>query len=160
MPASMAFYEQLGFEVGNTHADEGSGETDWAALERLVALATEHDFLLFEDDPYRLIHFGDEPGQTMLDMDTADRAEPEAAELKQGRLREKIAALKEQLAREPVRLPPLVVLARVRRLGGGVGDLDEELLVHGPEQALDLSPALRASGGGVGQLDAELRAGT
>jgi len=28
-------------------------------------------------------------------MDTADRAEPEAAELKKGRLREKIAALKE-----------------------------------------------------------------
>ena len=32
--ASIAFYEQLGFEVGNTHADESSGETDWAALER------------------------------------------------------------------------------------------------------------------------------
>lgn len=31
---SIAFYEQLGFEVGNTHADEVSGETDWAALER------------------------------------------------------------------------------------------------------------------------------
>src|ERR1700694_2466514 len=30
-------------------------------------------------------------------MDTADRAEPEAAELKKGRLREKIAALKEQM---------------------------------------------------------------
>ena len=34
VPTSIAFYEQLGFEVGNTHADEGSGETDWAALER------------------------------------------------------------------------------------------------------------------------------
>jgi transposase len=32
-------------------------------------------------------------------MDTADRAEPEVAELKQGRLREKIAALKEQMQR-------------------------------------------------------------
>jgi transposase len=32
-------------------------------------------------------------------MDTADRAEPEAAELKKGRLREKIAALKEQMQR-------------------------------------------------------------
>ena len=32
--ASAAFYEQLGFEVGNTHADAGTGETVWAALER------------------------------------------------------------------------------------------------------------------------------
>ena len=31
---SVAFYERLGFEVGNTHADPGSGETLWAALER------------------------------------------------------------------------------------------------------------------------------
>src|SRR5437870_3247534 len=35
----------------------------------------------------------------LADMDTADRAEPEAAELKKGRLREKIAALKEQMQR-------------------------------------------------------------
>src|SRR2546427_5060460 len=35
----------------------------------------------------------------LADMDTADRAEPEAAELKKGRLREKIAALKEQKQR-------------------------------------------------------------
>ena len=32
--ASMAFYEQLGFEVGNTHADPQGGEIVWAALER------------------------------------------------------------------------------------------------------------------------------
>jgi transposase len=32
-------------------------------------------------------------------MDTADRAEPEAAELKKGRLRDKLAALKEQMQR-------------------------------------------------------------
>jgi len=32
--ASMAFYEQLGFEIGNSHADPGSGEVVWAALER------------------------------------------------------------------------------------------------------------------------------
>ena len=31
---SIAFYEQLGFETGNTHADPGSGELVWAALER------------------------------------------------------------------------------------------------------------------------------
>jgi hypothetical protein len=30
----MRFYERLGFEIGNTHTDPGSGETDWAALER------------------------------------------------------------------------------------------------------------------------------
>jgi predicted enzyme related to lactoylglutathione lyase len=34
VPASMRFYERLGFEIGNTHTDPGSGETDWAALER------------------------------------------------------------------------------------------------------------------------------
>jgi transposase len=33
----------------------------------------------------------------LADMDTADRAEPEVAELKKGRLQEKIAALKEQM---------------------------------------------------------------
>jgi len=32
--ASMAFYEKLGFEIGNKHTDEGSGLVDWAALER------------------------------------------------------------------------------------------------------------------------------
>ena len=35
----------------------------------------------------------------LADMDTADRAEPEVAELKKGRLQEKIAALKEQMQR-------------------------------------------------------------
>lgn len=31
---SVAFYELLGFETGNTHADPASGELVWAALER------------------------------------------------------------------------------------------------------------------------------
>src|SRR5271157_4194808 len=35
----------------------------------------------------------------LADMDTADRGEPEVAELKKGRLQEKIAALKEQMQR-------------------------------------------------------------
>jgi transposase len=35
----------------------------------------------------------------LVDMDTADRAEPEVAQLKKGRLQEKIAALKEQMQR-------------------------------------------------------------
>ena len=41
--------------------------------ERLVALAAEHGFVLFEDDPYRLISFGGAAGTTMLDLDDADR---------------------------------------------------------------------------------------
>jgi 2-aminoadipate transaminase len=40
---------------------------------RLVELAAEHGFTLFEDDPYRELPFGDEPPPTMLSMDTADR---------------------------------------------------------------------------------------
>jgi DNA-binding transcriptional MocR family regulator len=40
--------------------------------ERLVALAAEHDFWIFEDDPYRLIKFGaDELPPTMLSTDTS-----------------------------------------------------------------------------------------
>ncbi len=41
--------------------------------ERLVALAAEHGFVLFEDDPYRLISFAGSAGKTMLEMDGADR---------------------------------------------------------------------------------------
>jgi DNA-binding transcriptional MocR family regulator len=40
---------------------------------RIVELAAEHGFLVFEDDPYRLVHFGDEPPPTMLSMDEADK---------------------------------------------------------------------------------------
>ena len=31
---SMTFYEKLGFEVGNSHADASSGQVVWAAMER------------------------------------------------------------------------------------------------------------------------------
>ena len=41
--------------------------------ERLVELAAEHDFTIFEDDPYREISFGDPPPPTMLSIDRADR---------------------------------------------------------------------------------------
>jgi DNA-binding transcriptional MocR family regulator len=41
--------------------------------ERLVALAAEHGFTIFEDDPYRLISFGGEELPTMLSMDEAGR---------------------------------------------------------------------------------------
>jgi 2-aminoadipate transaminase len=37
--------------------------------ERLVALAAEQDFWIFEDDPYRLISFGAEVPATMLSLD-------------------------------------------------------------------------------------------
>jgi DNA-binding transcriptional MocR family regulator len=40
---------------------------------RLVALAAEHGFILFEDDPYRLISFGGPAGETMLEMDESGR---------------------------------------------------------------------------------------
>jgi DNA-binding transcriptional MocR family regulator len=39
----------------------------------LVQLAANSDFLLFEDDPYRLICFEEARGKTMLELDAADR---------------------------------------------------------------------------------------
>jgi 2-aminoadipate transaminase len=44
-----------------------------AKRERLVALAAEHGFTIFEDDPYRLISFGGEEQPTMLSIDEAGR---------------------------------------------------------------------------------------
>jgi 2-aminoadipate transaminase len=41
--------------------------------ERLVELAAEHGFILFEDDPYRLIAFEPHDLPTMLSLDRADR---------------------------------------------------------------------------------------
>ncbi|CAN5507052.1 PLP-dependent aminotransferase family protein [soil metagenome] len=38
---------------------------------RMVELASEHGFILFEDDPYRLVSFEGEAGETMLEMDQA-----------------------------------------------------------------------------------------
>jgi DNA-binding transcriptional MocR family regulator len=40
---------------------------------RLVELAAEHGFWIFEDDPYRELPFEGEPLATMLDLDGADR---------------------------------------------------------------------------------------
>lgn len=40
---------------------------------RLVGLASEHDFFIFEDDPYRELPFEGEPLETMLSLDTGDR---------------------------------------------------------------------------------------
>ncbi len=41
--------------------------------ERLVELAAEHDFWIFEDDPYRELHFESAPPPTMLSLDTSGR---------------------------------------------------------------------------------------
>ncbi len=41
--------------------------------ERLVALAAEHDFVLFEDDPYVELRFEGEPLPTMLSLDGAGK---------------------------------------------------------------------------------------
>ena len=40
--------------------------------ERLVALAAEYDFVLFEDDPYVELRFAGEPLPTMLSLDSSD----------------------------------------------------------------------------------------
>lgn len=44
-----------------------------AKRRRLVALAAEHGFTLFEDDPYRLVRFSGDELPTMLSLDEADR---------------------------------------------------------------------------------------
>ena len=53
---------------------------------------------------------------------------------------------------------PAWLAAATAVVGGLAGDLDEELLAHGPEEPLDFAPALRASRSGVDQLDAQFRA--
>jgi DNA-binding transcriptional MocR family regulator len=44
-----------------------------AKRERLVELAAEHGFTIFEDDPYRLVRFGGAEHETMLSLDTEGR---------------------------------------------------------------------------------------
>jgi 2-aminoadipate transaminase len=41
--------------------------------QRLVELTAEYELTIFEDDPYRLISFGEEPPATMLSLDSAER---------------------------------------------------------------------------------------
>jgi 2-aminoadipate transaminase len=41
--------------------------------QRLVELAAEHGMTIFEDDPYRLISFGEEPPATMMSLDSSER---------------------------------------------------------------------------------------
>jgi 2-aminoadipate transaminase len=58
--------------IPNFHNPAGCTLSEAKRL-RLVALAAERGFYLFEDDPYRLISFEGKAGTTMLDMDEADR---------------------------------------------------------------------------------------
>jgi 2-aminoadipate transaminase len=63
---------KLAHVIPNFHNPAGctlSGEK----RERLVTMADEHGFILFEDDPYRLISFEGPAGTTMLEMDRAGR---------------------------------------------------------------------------------------
>jgi len=58
--------------IPNFHNPAGC-TTSAEKRERLVALAHEHGFLIFEDDPYREVGFEGGPLPTMLDLDENDR---------------------------------------------------------------------------------------
>ena len=63
---------KLAHLIPNFHNPAGCTLSD-DKRKRLVELAAEHDFILFEDDPYRLISFGSEERETMLSMDGAGK---------------------------------------------------------------------------------------
>jgi 2-aminoadipate transaminase len=63
---------KLAHVIPNFHNPAGCSLSD-EKHRRLVELAAEHDFTLFEDDPYRLICFEQAAGETMLELDQADR---------------------------------------------------------------------------------------
>lgn len=54
--------------IPNFHNPAGSS-LSVEKRKRLVELAQEHDFVIFEDDPYRLVFFEEPASETMLDMD-------------------------------------------------------------------------------------------
>jgi 2-aminoadipate transaminase len=63
---------RLAHIIPNFHNPAGCTLSD-AKRTRLVELAAEHGFTLFEDDPYRLIRFGGSEHETMLAQDRAGR---------------------------------------------------------------------------------------
>lgn len=63
---------KLAHIIPNFHNPAGCTLSD-TKRRRLVELAAEHRFTIFEDDPYRLICFGDECPQTMLSIDESER---------------------------------------------------------------------------------------
>jgi len=58
--------------IPNFHNPAGCTLSD-RKRERLLALAAEHGFRIFEDDPYRELPFEEEPPQTLLSRDPAGR---------------------------------------------------------------------------------------
>jgi DNA-binding transcriptional MocR family regulator len=63
---------KLAHVIPNFHNPAGC-TLSLAKRERLVALAAEYDFVLFEDDPYVELRFEGEPLPTMLSLDEADK---------------------------------------------------------------------------------------
>jgi 2-aminoadipate transaminase len=63
---------RLAHVIPNFHNPAGCTLSD-GKRHRLVELAAEHGFTLFEDDPYREVGFGGEPAPTMHSLDRADR---------------------------------------------------------------------------------------
>src|SRR4051794_23952797 len=63
---------KLAHVIPNFHNPAGS-TLSAEKRHKLVELAGKSDFTLFEDDPYRLICFEEDRGETMLEMDTAGR---------------------------------------------------------------------------------------
>jgi DNA-binding transcriptional MocR family regulator len=63
---------KLAHVIPNFHNPAGCTLSE-SKRRRLVELAAEHGFWLFEDDPYRLISFEGEALPTMLSMDEADK---------------------------------------------------------------------------------------
>jgi DNA-binding transcriptional MocR family regulator len=63
---------KLAHIIPNAHNPAGC-TLSAAKRERLVELAAEHGFWIFEDDPYRELPFEGEPLATMLEIDSADR---------------------------------------------------------------------------------------
>jgi 2-aminoadipate transaminase len=82
--------EADGLDIGALEAALGEGQVEFVHVipnahnpagctlsvekrRRLVELAAEHDFWIFEDDPYRELPFEGEPLETMLSIDTAGK---------------------------------------------------------------------------------------
>ncbi len=63
---------KLAHIIPNFHNPAGCTLSD-QKRRRLVELAAEHDFLIFEDDPYRLVSFEGGLPPTMLSLDEADK---------------------------------------------------------------------------------------
>jgi len=63
---------KLAHLIPNFHNPAGCTLSE-AKRQRLVELAAEHGFTIFEDDPYRLVRFGGDELPTMLSLDRAER---------------------------------------------------------------------------------------